>query len=80
MTIPQLKKSILAWPGVEFHPTKKPKSYTVDFIDLARCKKTFLEVFFKTWPGKEKWDEMYSFCKEEGVILTNNQLWIGGNE
>ncbi len=74
MTVNEVKKKLLAWPGVEIEGKLKAK--TVDFTDLARCSKTFIEIKFAKRPNSEIVKEMGVFCKENGFILSNNQMWF----
>ncbi len=77
MTVNEVKKKLLAWPGVEIG---KLKAKTVDFTDLARCSKTFIEIRFAKRPNSEVVREMETFCKENGFILSNNQVWFEREE
>ena len=77
MTVNEVKKAIANWPGIEIDG--KIKARTVDFTDLARCKKTFLEVKFVRPPAPEVMAEITAFCKEAGVILSNHQVWFTPN-
>jgi len=74
MTVNEVKKRLMAWPGVEIEG--KPKAKTVDFTDLMRCKQTFIEIWFAKRPDSEEVVRMETFCKENGFILSNNQVWF----
>ena len=73
MTVNEAKKKLMAWPGVVIEGKLKAK--TVDFTDLARCSKSFIEIGFAKRPNSEVVREMKTFCKENGFILSNNQVW-----
>lgn len=77
MTVNEVKKRLMAWPGVEI---EKPKARTVDFTDLARCKQTFIEITFIKRPNSGTVEEMETFCKENGFVFSNNQVWFEREE